>query len=38
MGVGDEGDEDLSDFFALKKRLAGGRAARPKVDETLYFL
>lgn len=38
MGGGDEGDEDLSDFFALKKRLAGGRAARPKVDETLYFL
>jgi len=35
---GDEGDDDLSDFFALKKRLAGGRAARPKVDETLHFL
>ena len=35
---GDEGDEDLSEFFALKKRLAGARAARPKVDETLYFL
>jgi putative FmdB family regulatory protein len=33
-----EGDEDLSEFFALKKRLAGARSARPKVDETLYFL
>lgn len=35
---GDEGDEDLSELFALKKRLAGGRAARPKVDDTLHFL
>lgn len=35
---GDDGDEDLSELFALKKKLAGGRAARPKVDETLYFL
>jgi putative FmdB family regulatory protein len=35
---GDEGDEDLSEFFALKKRLAGARGARPKVDETLHFL
>ena len=34
----EEGEEDLSDFFALKKRILGGRAARPKVDETLYFL
>lgn len=35
---GDDGDEDLSELFALKKKLAGGRPARPKVDDTLYFL
>lgn len=38
LGGGEEGDEDLSEFFALKKKLAGARSPRPKVDETLYFL
>ena len=38
MGGGEEGDEDLADFFQLKSKLLGRRAARPKVDETLYFL
>lgn len=37
LGGGEE-DEDLSEFFALKKKLSGPRSARPKVDETLYFL
>ena len=31
-------DDDLSDFFALKKKVLGARSRRPKVDETLYFL
>jgi putative FmdB family regulatory protein len=35
---GGEGDDDLADFFALKKKLLGARNRRPKVDETLYFL
>jgi len=35
---GEEGDEDLSEFFALKKKLAGAHGRRPKVDETLHFL
>ena len=35
---GGEGDDDLADFFALKKKVLGSRAKRPKVDETLYFL
>jgi len=38
FGSGDEGDEDLSEFFALKRKITGVRSARPKVDETLYFL
>jgi len=38
MGGEGEGDEDLSEFFALKKRALGARARRPKVDETLHFL
>jgi len=38
-GEGGDGDEDdLSEFFALKKRMLGARARRPKVDETLHFL
>jgi putative FmdB family regulatory protein len=36
-GEGDD-EEDLSEFFALKKKLAGARSPRPRVDETLYFL
>lgn len=35
---GGEGDDDLADFFALKKKALGARSRRPKVDETLYFL
>jgi putative FmdB family regulatory protein len=38
MGDGGEGDDDLSELFALKKKLLASRAPRPKVDETLYFL
>jgi putative FmdB family regulatory protein len=38
-GGGEEGgDEDLADFFKLKKAALARRARRPKVDETLYFL
>jgi len=37
-GEGEEGSEDLSEFFQLKKSLQSGRARRPRVDETLYFL
>jgi putative FmdB family regulatory protein len=37
LGGGDE-DEDLSEFFALKKQVLGARTAKPKVDETLHFL
>jgi len=33
-----DGDEDLSEFFALRKKLAAARPERPQVDETLYFL
>jgi putative FmdB family regulatory protein len=36
MGGGD--DEDLSEYFALKKKALAVRPARPRVDETLYFL
>jgi len=36
--MGGDDDEDLSEFFALKKKMLGARAAKPKVDETLYFL
>jgi putative FmdB family regulatory protein len=35
---GGEGDDDLADFFALKTKVLGARARKPKVDETLYFL
>jgi len=38
FGGGEEGDEDLSELFAIKKKMLGGRAARPRVDETLHFL
>lgn len=34
----DAGEGDFSDFFRPKQRAAGGRARRPRVDETLYFL
>ena len=36
--LGGEEDEDLSELFALKKKVLASRAAKPKVDETLYFL
>jgi putative FmdB family regulatory protein len=35
---GGEGDDDLADFFALKKKALAARSRRPKVDETLHFL
>lgn len=35
---GGEGDDDLADFFAIKKKLAAARPRRPKVDDTLHFL
>jgi putative FmdB family regulatory protein len=34
----DGDDESLDEFFRFKKRLAGAAKARPRVDETLYFL
>jgi putative FmdB family regulatory protein len=37
-GGGDDADEDLSEYFNLKTRLLARRTARPRVDETLYFL
>jgi putative FmdB family regulatory protein len=37
-GEGEEGSDDLADFFKLKKEALARRARRPKVDETLYFL
>mgnify|MGYP001606534369 CR=1 FL=1 len=38
-GAEGEGDnEDLSEFFQLKKKLQSGRGRKPRVDETLYFL
>jgi putative FmdB family regulatory protein len=36
-GDAEEG-EDLSDFFRLKRALAGARRKRPPVDPELYFL
>ncbi len=38
MGGGEEGDDDLADFFKLKPAALARRLRRPKVDETLYFL
>ncbi len=38
FGGGEEGDEDLAELFAIKKKMLGGRASRPRVDETLHFL
>ena len=35
---GEPGDEDLSEFFRLKSSLLARRSARPRIDETLYFL
>jgi putative FmdB family regulatory protein len=35
---GEEGDEDLAEYFRLKSSLFERRRARPRVDETLYFL
>ena len=37
-GEGEEGNEDLSEFFRLKKNLQSGRARKPLIDDTLYFL
>ncbi len=31
-------DDDLSDFFAMKKKVMGARSRKPKVDDTLHFL
>jgi len=38
LGGGEEGDDDLADFFKLKPAALARRLRRPKVDETLYFL
>ena len=38
LGGGGDADEDLSEYFNLKTRLLARRTARPRVDETLYFL
>ncbi len=38
FGGGEEGDEDLSEYFSIKKQLAAARSKRPRIDETLYFL
>lgn len=39
MGGGEgEGEDDLAEFFQLRKKLLGRDPARPRVDETLYFL
>jgi len=35
---GDEGDDDLSEIFQMKKKLLAGRSRRPRVDDTLHFL
>jgi len=35
---GDEGDDDLSEFFALKKKVASGRSRKPRIDQSLHFL
>jgi putative FmdB family regulatory protein len=36
--MGDEGDDDLADLFRRKGEALRRRLARPRVDETLYFL
>ncbi|MCB1009257.1 MAG: zinc ribbon domain-containing protein [Acidobacteria bacterium] len=38
LGGGEEGDDDLGDFFKLKPAALARRLRRPKIDETLYFL
>ena len=38
MGDADEGDDDLGEFFRLKKKLLARRSKSPLVDETLHFL
>lgn len=38
LGTGEDGDEDLAEFFQLRSKLAAARSRRPKVDETLHFL
>lgn len=38
LGTGEDGDDDLAEFFRLRSKLAAARARRPKVDETLHFL
>lgn len=38
LGTGEDGDDDLAEFFQLRSKLAAARSRRPKVDETLYFL
>jgi putative FmdB family regulatory protein len=35
---GDEGEEDLSEWFQLKEKAKAYRSRRPRVDEELYFL
>lgn len=37
-GEGEDAGEDLGEFFQLKKTLQAGRARKPRVDDTLYFL
>jgi putative FmdB family regulatory protein len=32
------GEDDLAEFFELRRKLLGRDPARPRVDETLYFL
>lgn len=38
LGTGEDGDEDLAEFFQLRSKLAAARSRKPKVDETLHFL
>ena len=38
MGAGDEGDENLAEFFRLKKQMLGRHSKDPRIDETLHFL
>lgn len=35
---GDEGDDDLSELFQIRKKALARRARRPRVDDTLHFL
>lgn len=38
FGSGEDGDDDLAEFFQLRRKLAAARSRSPRVDETLYFL